>query len=338
VADAHDPFPACDVCGRTILKGEQIHEYLTPQRERIRVCVLCRSRAETSGWIPVSMAHTLEDEQPRRSRGQALRKRLGRAASRARSSARSRRGSGRDADRDAGQQDFEQAWDEPAAAPEPFGAEDQATMAPEPPQAEAEPPPMEAPVPPEPTEMEPEAAPEPEPAPAPAAPAPEAAKQAEPAKPRKAAKPPPRRQPRARTAKGSAKTTGEQAKPARKSPAKRGPEALMRRAVERFNSSEERRKVAGLIRSLGEPQAGVRPDPRRQLAVVTVGWELSWYQWEVGADGEGDDSEPVREVAKGAELSELAEESRSWNAAVDEDGALRLRAADRQTQEAAKEA
>jgi hypothetical protein len=113
----------------------------------------------------------------------------------------------------------------------------------------------------------------------------------------------------------------------------------MRRAVERFNSSEERRKVAGLIRSLGEPQAGVRPEPRRQLALVTVAWELSWYQWEVGADGEGDDSEPVREVAKGTELSELADEARSWNAAVDEDGTLRLRAAaQRRRQEAANEA
>ena len=99
----------------------------------------------------------------------------------------------------------------------------------------------------------------------------------------------------------------------------------MRRAVERFNSSEERRKVAGLIRSLGEPNAGVRPDPRRQLATVTVAWELSWYQWEVGADGEGDATEPVREVAKGAELSQLDEETQAWNAAVDEDGALRLR-------------
>jgi len=113
----------------------------------------------------------------------------------------------------------------------------------------------------------------------------------------------------------------------------------MRRAVERFNSSEERRKVAGLIRSLGEPQAGVRPDQRRQLALVTVAWELSWYQWEVGADGEGDDSEPVREVAKGAEVSELAEEARSWNASVEEDGTLRLRsAAEGQRQEAAREA
>ena len=111
----------------------------------------------------------------------------------------------------------------------------------------------------------------------------------------------------------------------------------MRRAVERFNSSEERRKVAGLMRSLGEPQAGVRPDPRRQLALVTVAWELSWYQWEVEADGEDDD--PVREIAKGAEVSELDEGARAWNAVVDEDGTLRLRsAAERQRQQAASEA
>src|SRR3954469_24399042 len=84
VADGHDPFPACDVCARTILKGEQIHEYLTPQRERIRVCVLCRSRAESSGWIPMSMAHTLEEDSPRRSRGMAIRQRFSRVASRAR--------------------------------------------------------------------------------------------------------------------------------------------------------------------------------------------------------------------------------------------------------------
>jgi hypothetical protein len=111
----------------------------------------------------------------------------------------------------------------------------------------------------------------------------------------------------------------------------------MRRAVERFNSSEERRKVSGLMRSLGDPKAGVRPDPRRQLALVTVAWELSWYQWEVEADGEDDD--PVREVAKGAEVSELEEGARAWNAVVDEDGTLRLRsAAERLRQEAASEA
>src|SRR3954453_9559808 len=85
VADGHDPFPACDVCGRTILKGEQIHEYLTGQRQRIRVCVLCRSRAESSGWIPVSMEHTVAEELPKRSRGLALRQPLKVAASKAHS-------------------------------------------------------------------------------------------------------------------------------------------------------------------------------------------------------------------------------------------------------------
>ena len=109
----------------------------------------------------------------------------------------------------------------------------------------------------------------------------------------------------------------------------------MRRAVESFNSSEESRKVAGLIRSLGEPQAAVVPDPPRQLALVTVAWELSWYQWEVSADG---DDEWVREVAKGDEVSELAEGARAWNAAVAEDGGLRLRDAGRRRRESAQEA
>jgi hypothetical protein len=296
VADAHDPFPACDVCGRTILKGEQIHEYLTPQRQRIRVCVLCRSRAESSGWIPVSMAHTLEEEQPRRSPGTALRQRFTRAAARARSAARTRRDS-----------QPERRYEEPEREVEP-------TPAPQPPPEAAEP--------------EPQPAPEPEPKEEKPTPA-----------PRKPAKPPARRQTRSRTTKRTAKGVAAERTTAtqRRSRAKRGPEALMRRAVERFNSSEERRKVAGLMRSLGDPQAGVRPDPRHQLALVTVAWELSWYQWEVGAEGDAD--EPVREVAKGAEVSELDESARAWNAAVDEDGTLRLRsAAERQRQEAAKEA
>jgi hypothetical protein len=103
----------------------------------------------------------------------------------------------------------------------------------------------------------------------------------------------------------------------------------MRSAVERFNSSHDRRKVGGLIRSLGEPRAAVVPDPGRQLAVVTVAWELSWYQWEVNGEDDDADQGTVREVAKGDELSELAEEARSWNAAVGEDGGLRLKGSDR---------
>jgi hypothetical protein len=325
VADAHDPFPACDVCGRTILKGETIHEYLTDSRERIRVCVLCRSRAESSGWIPISMAHTIAEEEPRRSRGHAIKERLSRAAARARAT-RGRRGDAsrrdegaqpeppwEDLDSAMGQPN-EGAWPPPAdEAPQP-GAAAEGEEAPEPDQASPEP--------------SLEAAPQAE-----AQAAEDAAKRT---RARKQAKPRAKRQPRQRAPKRDATPQAETPKPARK--AKRGPEALMRRAVERFNSSEERRKVAGLIRSLGEPNAGVQPDQRRQLALVTVAWELSWYQWEVGADGDGDDGEPVREVAKGAEVSELDGEARAWNASVDEDGTLRLRSSTGQRKPAAQEA
>jgi hypothetical protein len=66
-----------------------------------------------------------------------------------------------------------------------------------------------------------------------------------------------------------------------------------------------------------------------------VAWELSWYQWEVGANG-GDES--VREVAKGDEVSELDEHARRWNADVAEDGTLRLHSAGRGQQPSAKSA
>ena len=66
-----DKFPSCDVCGRTILKGEQVHEYLTPQGQELTVCALCRSNAEASGWIPVALAHTIAQQPPNRAgRGQ----------------------------------------------------------------------------------------------------------------------------------------------------------------------------------------------------------------------------------------------------------------------------
>ena len=109
----------------------------------------------------------------------------------------------------------------------------------------------------------------------------------------------------------------------------------MRRAVQRFNGSEEQRKVAGLVRSLGKPRAAVRPDAGRQMALVTVAWEISWYQWEVSADGQG---EPVREVAKGDEVSELSDDAQGWNAAVAEDGTLRLRSTTRRRKPSSKEA
>jgi hypothetical protein len=51
---------ACDICGRSILKGERIEPYLAPGGQRHVVCELCTDRAYNEGWIRES-AH---DEMP----------------------------------------------------------------------------------------------------------------------------------------------------------------------------------------------------------------------------------------------------------------------------------
>src|SRR4051812_49785345 len=55
---------ACDVCGRTLLRGENAEHYLAGG-ERRSVCDLCTPRAQHEGWIRESGADDLELRHPR---------------------------------------------------------------------------------------------------------------------------------------------------------------------------------------------------------------------------------------------------------------------------------
>ncbi len=69
----------CDVCGRTILKGERTEAFLAAAGQRRVVCELCFGRAEHHGWIRESTAGELPSRparsEPRRSLFGRLRKR-----------------------------------------------------------------------------------------------------------------------------------------------------------------------------------------------------------------------------------------------------------------------
>jgi hypothetical protein len=107
------------------------------------------------------------------------------------------------------------------------------------------------------------------------------------------------------------------------------PEPILRRlsdgelevveAAELFNGSQFRRTIGGVAKSLGEPQAsivslsGLNPE-----LVITVAWDLSWYQYRVAPDS----AQPVRLAERGHELEELDEPYTDWNARVEADGRL----------------
>jgi len=66
---------ACDVCGRTLLRGEHAEHFLAGGERRM-VCDLCTSRAQHEGWIRESGADDVELRQPRLERGRSFIDRL----------------------------------------------------------------------------------------------------------------------------------------------------------------------------------------------------------------------------------------------------------------------
>jgi hypothetical protein len=97
------------------------------------------------------------------------------------------------------------------------------------------------------------------------------------------------------------------------------PEKAMVEAAELFNASAFRRTVAGIAKSLGEPKASVVPlSGVNAEVVVTVAWEISWYQYRVTPES----GQPVRLAERGHDPRELESMFTSWNAKLTQDGRL----------------
>ncbi len=74
-------------------------------------------------------------------------------------------------------------------------------------------------------------------------------------------------------------------------------------AVDVFNTSEHRRTIAGVARSLGAPTVSVlASEERPSVVTVVVSWELCWYRYEADLS---DEVPSVRVEDQGYELDEL---------------------------------
>ena len=96
----------------------------------------------------------------------------------------------------------------------------------------------------------------------------------------------------------------------------------MARALDLFNASAHPRTVAGVARSLGAPIVAARPSATEgSVVTIVVGWELSWYRFEVDL---ADEAAGPRITGQGTELAELDAADQVPNAAADDHGQLHL--------------
>jgi hypothetical protein len=97
------------------------------------------------------------------------------------------------------------------------------------------------------------------------------------------------------------------------------PELQMVEAADIFNESDYRRTVGGIAKSLGEPRVSIVPlSGVTGELIVTVAWDISWYQYRVTPDS----AQPVRLAERGHELVDLDASFKRWNAHVETDGRL----------------
>jgi predicted RNA-binding Zn-ribbon protein involved in translation (DUF1610 family) len=94
-------------------------------------------------------------------------------------------------------------------------------------------------------------------------------------------------------------------------------EIAMVEAADLFNASQYRRTVGGISKSLGEASVSVVVlSGVNSEVVVTVAWDISWYQYRVSPDSDN----PVRLEGRGHDPAELEASFTGWNAHMDPDG------------------
>lgn len=90
-------------------------------------------------------------------------------------------------------------------------------------------------------------------------------------------------------------------------------------AADLFNQSAFRRTVAGVAKSLGEPQVSIVPLPGVNAeTVLTFAWDITWYQYRVSPEA----AQPVRIAERGHDIDEITAPYTEWNARLDEQGRL----------------
>ena len=96
-------------------------------------------------------------------------------------------------------------------------------------------------------------------------------------------------------------------------------EQAMVEAADLFNDSAYRRTIAGIAKSLGDARvsllslSGVNPE-----VVITVAWDISWYQYRVSPDS----PQHVRLAERGYELDDLDPRFTTWNGHLGGDGGV----------------
>jgi hypothetical protein len=90
-------------------------------------------------------------------------------------------------------------------------------------------------------------------------------------------------------------------------------------AADIFNGSDYRRTVGGIAKSLGQPRASiVTLSGVSGELIVTVAWDISWYQYRVSPES----AQPVRLAERGHELADLDAGYQRWNAKIEDGGRL----------------